>query len=806
MKKQSKQSKSVELGNAQVENTNARDGQVGFMQFLQNYPIAVWAILAIVSCLWVFYPFLFEDKVMLYGGIGSDSVTQMYPMAQMLVSELNHGFPTWSFQQGLGQFVASFNTGNPFIWLHYFMGGGHEAFAWIECIKYLSAGAFFALFLRNHAYGALVVILGALAYTFNAYFLVTSGWATFFSTWAFTLSFFLFALSVFFTKKNPWLIPIAIVLICGDQPVNLLLFAEVGLVYTAIYAYTNKDTFKSVQHIGTLVLLVLVGLLISSYFIYINMYGVLMSPRGAGIVSNFNDLKLDSKFQLIPSDLLHTTLLRFYSNNLTGVADSYKGWSNYMEAPALYIGLFSLLLFPQLFFLAKKENRKLYIAIAVLCIIVLMFPYVRYLLWGATGDYYRIVSLFIALCILMGALSALQLIYVHKKINLPVLIISFILYVVLLLSNKSETIIEDEFAKIIMFIVILFASLLLLHFSKNSRWLYLLLAITFIEMTIHARASLSERDELYEEAFTTRTGYNDYTREALAYIRQIDSGIYRIEKNYSSAPCKFTGMNDAMVQQFMGARAYTSFNHKNQVLYMAAVNALDLNNELDTRWLGGITTRPFLMGNVSIKYYLSKTLIPHTTIGFDSIAKFGDVIIYKNNNALPLGASFRKYIPRKQFDQYSQFTKEVQLYRGLVLDDIDIKAGGNITTIEDTVSLITFPWLDTLCQESAQGALRINKWESNKIDGTSEAAWDRLIYFSFPFDMGWHAQVDGQETSLLKANGGLTALPLPSGRHKVSLYFSLPYMQLTLWVTLLGIISVLILAIITFKKSIKVKS
>jgi uncharacterized membrane protein YfhO len=805
MKKQKKQIKSIEIGNTKVENKIVPERQGRLMYLIQSYPIVVWFVLATLGCLWVFFPFLFEEKIMLYGGIGSDSVTQMYPMGQMLVSELKDGFPTWSFQQGLGQFVASFNIGNPFIWIHYVMGGSHNAFAWVECIKYLSSGLFFALFLRNHAYDALAIIIGALAYTFNAYILVTSGWAIFFSTWAFTLSFLLFALSVFFTKKNPWFIPIAILLICGDQPVNLLLFAEVGLVYAVIYAYLHKDTFKPIKNFGTLLLVAIVGLLISSYFIYINMYGVLMSPRGAGIVNNFNDLKLESKFQLIPSNLLQTTLIRLFSNNLNGVADNFKGWNNYMEAPALYIGIFSLLLFPQLFFLANKERRNVFIASAVLCIVVLLFPYVRYLLWGATGDYFRIISLFISLCILMGALTSLQLIYANKKMNLPALIVSFITCLLLLFATKTETTLEEEFTKVVMFIFILFGTLLLVHFSKSIRWLYLLLAVTFIEMSLHARASLSGRDELNEEAFASHIGYNDNTREALDYIRHLDSSIYRIEKNYGSAPCKFISMNDAMVQHFMGTRAYTSFNHKNQVLYMAAVGALDLKNELETRWLNGISTRPFLMGNVSVKYYLSKTLIPHSSIGFDSLTKFGDVIVYKNKYALPLGASFTKHIPRKQFDNYAQFTKEIQLYRGLVLEENDLKAGGNLVAIEDTISQVNLTFLDTLCMESAQGALQIKKWESSRIEGISEATWDRLIYFSFPFDMGWHAQVDGHETTLLKANAGLTALPLKAGKHQVILYYNLPYMQLTVWVTLLGVILVCLLAFYTYIKAIKNK-
>lgn len=806
MKKQNKTLKQPTVLSQPIIEKSSQITPTGISYFLQNYPIIIWAIISIIGCIYVFFPFLFEDKVMLYQGIGSDSVTQMYPMAQMLVNELKDGFPTWSFQQGLGQFIASFNTGNPFIWLHYFMGGGHNAFAWIECIKYLSAGLFFAMFLRNHRYTYVAIIIGAFAYTFNAYFLVTSGWATFFSTWAFTLSFFLFALSVFFTKKNPWFIPIAILFICGDQPVNLLLFAEVGIVYTFIYAYTHRDTFIPIKNISTLVLASIIGLIISSYFIYINMYGVIMSPRGAGIVSNFNDLKLESKFQLIPSDLLHTTISRFFSNNLNGVADSYKGWNNYMEAPALYIGLFALLLFPQVFFLAKKENKKLYIGIAILCTVVLMFPYVRYLLWGATGDYYRIISLFISICVLMGALTAMQLIYAHKKLNLPVLITTYIICLLLLFANKSETAIDEEYSKTMVFITVLFALLLMVHIAKSTKWLYLLLPITLIEMSMHASASLSGRDELEETAFTARIGYNDYTKEALQYISSQDSSIYRVEKNYGSAPCKFISMNDAMVQHFMGTRVYTSFNHKNQVLYMAAMEAVDLNNELDTRWLSGITARPFLMGNVSVKYFLSKISLPYMGVGYDSITKFGDVIIFKNRLALPMGASFKHYIPRKQFNTYTQFTKEIQLYRGLVIEEKNINAIGNIAAVKDTISEVTLPFLDSMCLQAAQGALQISKWKSNKIEGSSDAAWDRLLYFSFPYDIGWHAQVDGKETPLLNVNAGMTGLPLKAGKHQVMLYYSLPYMQLSIWVTILGILSVSILAFFAYKKTIKNKT
>jgi len=61
-----------------------------------------------------------------------------------------------------------------------------------------------------------------------------------------------------------------------------------------------------------------------------------------------------------------------------------------------------------------------------------------------------------------------------------------------------------------------------------------------------------------------------------------------------------------------------------------------------------------------------------------------------------------------------------------------------------------------------------------------------LLVVSQPYYPGWHAWVDGQEATLVRADYLLQALPLQAGQHRVELRYHLP-----LWPTL---VSVLLLA------------
>ena len=66
------------------------------------------------------------------------------------------------------------------------------------------------------------------------------------------------------------------------------------------------------------------------------------------------------------------------------------------------------------------------------------------------------------------------------------------------------------------------------------------------------------------------------------------------------------------------------------------------------------------------------------------------------------------------------------------------------------------------------------KVETNRVSGDIALEKDKLLVLSIPYQKGWTAYVDGEETELLRANYAYMALPLTAGEHTVELRFAIP--------------------------------
>jgi len=120
---------------------------------------------------------------------------------------------------------------------------------------------------------------------------------------------------------------------------------------------------------------------------------------------------------------------------------------------------------------------------------------------------------------------------------------------------------------------------------------------------------------------------------------------------------------------------------------------IDVKDENSTRWAKGLADRPILFSIASGKYWLSKR--PDNAVanmGFDSIAKFGDVKVYKNKFALPFGYTYDKGIGEDEFKKLSPTQKDFCLLRACVIGNEDKATFSSIKTfnLADTVAPVTF--------------------------------------------------------------------------------------------------------------------
>lgn len=84
---------------------------------------------------------------------------------------------------------------------------------------------------------------------------------------------------------------------------------------------------------------------------------------------------------------------------------------------------------------------------------------------------------------------------------------------------------------------------------------------------------------------------------------------------------------------------------------------------------------------------------------------------------------------------------------------------------------------------------------NNSVTGSISVDKPEMLFLSIPFEKGWTAYVNGEETELLQANTMYMALPLEAGESKIELRYRTPGLTTGLKLTFIGIVFLLLIFI-----------
>jgi uncharacterized membrane protein YfhO len=286
-------------------------------------------------------------------------------------------------------------------------------------------------------------------------------------------------------------------------------------------------------------------------------------------------------------------------------------------------------------------------------------------------------------------------------------------------------------------------------------------------------------------------GYNDYTVEGVAYIKSIDTGFYRINKDYPSPLGDLDSINDAKVHGYFGTPSYSSFNKQEYIDFLKAVAIIEKGQEIKTRWAIGLLQRPLLQAISSVKYNLvkpedfSKKDVFYK-LTFDPITQFGDVMIMKNKYALPFGFTYDMYMKREDFDQLSKTQKDMALFLVCITDD-DL-AGLNHIKLSEMQNLLknfTLKTFSAIVERKKAESLALMDFNQAYFTGEIALEKKKLLYFSIPFDKGWKAIDNGHQIPVIQTNIGFSGIMLDKGSHRIELKYLPEYIKPAFCVSLL---------------------
>src|ERR1700757_818996 len=767
----------------------------------------------LIGCYIVFQDFINFKKVYLFKDIGSDSLNIYFPwLVQLTDAMKTEGVPTWSFTQGLGQNVFP-------LWLGDFFSNFLMLFskdklpyglAFMEITKILLAGFIFFKYLRELKVSNFAAYIGAFLFSFCGYIMVGGCWAIF-SAEAVYAALILYGFERWLNHKKWFWFVVGLVCVSFLQPFFLFMYA----IFLAIYApvrYNDLhegDWKKFPLFIVKTAGFSLLAVALTAYQLFPDLLQYIESPRVGGEASFIVKLKAQPMFTFADEVLRFTTTFRAFGSDTLGTGSNFKGWQNYLEAPLFYCGIFCLVTFPQVFSSFNKKQKMAYGILTALFVLPILFPYFRNAFWAFTGDYFRTFSLIITLLLLIFSAKALHYIIKTESVNKIVLGVTVSVLLILLYTPAAQfkPAINQGYRSIVTVLIFTYAGLLLGLTSKGSSkgtYKMILMLVCFFELIYNANTTINKRNLVTAQELTGKVGYNDYSVDAIKLIKEKDKSFYRINKDFGSGLAIHRSINDAKVQGYFGTTSYYSFNQKNYIKFLGDFNVINPKDENATRWASGIESRPLLFSTLSGKYWLSKRPDNYLKgFGYDSIAQFGDVKVFKNRYSVPFGIASDVVLNESAFKKLSPTQKDFFALRGLVVadEDNDLLSFTKRFNLEDTVATFSFEKYNQYVNELKKDSLIITQFKESDIKGDITVASPKILFFSIPFDEGWKATINNTDAKLYRVNAGLTGLKLPAGKNSIELKFEPRLMKKGLLVSIIALVIFIALLIMDKIKS-----
>jgi len=813
--------------NPKNEDITILNGSSKIEKFIGKY--SFWIALGLIFTIGIiaFKDFLFLGKLYFFKDIGSDTINVDYPgMILWQNMSKENFFYTWSFNVGMGApyysgILTPFNlniyTGYPIIsTLKQFYGNNPEIIRFpIIFASFLTMGVLFYFYVRTIGISKYASLIGTIVFTYLGYTIMGSGWGH--AGDVFLGISLLLAFEQFFKYNRWYFLPIALIFFGGN--IYYVYLYGVFLIIYFVFRYIDEkewDTLEFIKLSLQIAGLVMLGLAMNLVNSVNEILTIINSPRVSGHSTYFSQLASDTAQS---SHFLErvTVILRTFSTDIMGNGSNFKGWYNYLEAPAFYCGLSTLIIFPQIFSFLPRKQKILYGIILAFWLLIAFIPFFRYTLLLYVGDYYkRGIDLFIPIFLIFFSVKALTAIENTFKVNREILLSSLVLYIVLLVFPffpKHADILDTNIRNIAIFFLIGYSVLVYFFSLKNYRSIVQILmiimvvieAIAFSSITINRRVAYSKK-----EFATQAGGFKDNSVDAINHVKSTDKSFYRMEKDYSSGTGMHGSLNDAQAQNYFGTTNYSSFNQEFYIYFLEETEIIKIGEETQTRWAPGLRTRPLLQTLASVKYNLSKTEKPFMlNAGYNQIGKFGDVALLKNDYYVPFGFTYNKFIKRTQFKSLpSVLQKDLALLRAFIVEDNDTNLYQNNfkeITIKDTVQNFGFPQYADYTSALKKDTLAITSFNQNRIEGTIKIDSARMMFLSIPYEKGWKAIVDGKEAKLEKINIGFMGLLLEKGEHKIKIFHRTQFFKESLIISILSSLIFVVLFFIYTPYNIKTK-
>jgi len=201
-----------------------------------------------------------------------------------------------------------------------------------------------------------------------------------------------------------------------------------------------------------------------------------------------------------------------------------------------------------------------------------------------------------------------------------------------------------------------------------------------------------------------------------------------------------------------------------------------------------------LRGLLSVKYLITtpekqEDFLAAADEGWDYYDTRDGFMLYENENYVPMGFTYDYYITEEEYEATVKNTRSNLLMRALVLSEEDAAVYGQYLKKLPEEKRNDL-WYDTYvsdCAARRASACRVLQMTNSGFHAEIDLGKEDLVFFSVPYDDGFTAYVNGQETDILRVDEGLMAVLVPAGENTIDFVYQADGFSLASKVSLAGL-------------------
>ena len=185
-----------------------------------------------------------------------------------------------------------------------------------------------------------------------------------------------------------------------------------------------------------------------------------------------------------------------------------------------------------------------------------------------------------------------------------------------------------------------------------------------------------------------------------------------------------------------------------------------------------------LRGLLSVKYLITtpekqEDFLAAADDGWSYYDTKDGFMLYENENYVPMGFTYDYYITEESYETTVKNTRANLLMRALVLSEEDAETYGKYLKKLPDAKLDDL-WYDTYvsdCADRRASACSTFQMTNSGFHAEITLKKDDLVFFSVPYDDGFTAYVNGEETDVIRVDEGLMAVLAPAGENTIDFVY-----------------------------------